>query len=90
MFESSSKRIAWIILALCSLVWLRTAIFYIIITPFHHLPLHHFIHFAYYHIHDYSGKISKLVQNYQGSEEALLCEFSKVELMKGVEVFQTP
>ena len=47
---------------------LYLSIFYITITPFHHSPLHHFIHFAYNHIHNYSGKMSKLIQKYQGSE----------------------
>ena len=34
--------------------------------------------------------MSILIQKYQGSEEALLCEFSKIELIKGGEVFQVP
>ena len=34
--------------------------------------------------------MSKLIQKYQGSEEALLCEFAKFELIKGGEVFQLP
>ena len=52
--------------------------------------MHHFIHFAYTHIRNYSGKMSKSIQNYQGREEALLCEFAKVELIQCGEVFQGP
>ena len=96
MFARSSKKITWIILTFCSLVWWRTAVtvnpylFQYFISPFHHSPLHHFIHFEYYYIPNYSGKMSKLIQKYQGSEEALLCEFAKVELIKGGEMFRVP
>ena len=31
-----------------------------------------------------------MIQKYQGSEEALLCEFAKYELIEGREVFQVP
>ena len=78
---------------------LSFSIFYITLTPFCHFsifpfcqftiaPLYHFIHFAYYLIRNYSGKMYKLIQKYQGSEEALLCQFGKSELIKGGEVFK--
>ena len=89
IFARYSNIITWIILALCSLFRWRTFgpvspiffIFYIIISPLQHSPLQHLIHFVYYHIRNYSGKMSKLIQKYQVSEEDLLCDFSKVELM---------
>ena len=99
MFARSSKRITWIIITLCSLVRRRTVVpvspylFQYFIPPLHHFtisPLHHLIHFAYYHIRNYSGKMFKLIQKYQGSEEALLCELPKVKLIKGGEMFQVP
>ena len=34
--------------------------------------------------------MSKLIQKYEGSEEALFYEFEKFELIKGGEVFQVP
>ena len=40
------------------------------ILPLHHytiLLLHHFITFEYYLIRNYLGKMSKLIQNYQGT-----------------------
>ena len=45
---------------------------------------------AYDLIRNYSGKRSKLIQKYQGSDEALLCQFLKVEFIKGVWLFQVP
>ena len=96
IFARYSNIITWIILALCSLLRWRTFgpvspiffIFYIIISPLQHSPLQHLIHFVYYHIRNYSGKMSKLIQKYQVSEEDLLCDFSKVEWFKCGEVFQ--
>ena len=56
---------------------LSFSLLFITITPFHHSPLHHFINFSYYHIRNYSGEMSKLIQKYQEYEEDLLCEFEK-------------
>ena len=53
-------------------------------------PFYHFIIFAYDLIRNHSGKNSKLIQKYQGYDEALLCHFSKVVFIKGIEVFQVP
>ena len=54
------------------------------ISPFTIAP---FNSFTSYHIHNYSGKMSKFIHEYQGSEEYLLCEFEKVKLIKVGEVF---
>ena len=68
------------------------------IWPFHHPPfdhftiatLHSFMNFSYDLIRNYSGKMPKLIQKYQGSDKSLLCQFSGVECIKGMEVFQVP
>ena len=94
MFAISSNIITWIIITVCSLVRWRTSspvstyLFPCFISTFHHSSLHHFIHFAYYIIHNYSGGGSKFIQNYQGYKEALLFQFEKVELIKGWGAFQ--
>ena len=60
------------------------------ISPFHHLPLYHLMTFAYFLISDYSGKMSKLIQKYQDSDEALVCNFEKVKAIKRMDVVQVP
>ena len=34
--------------------------------------------------------MSKLIQNYQGSDKALLCRFEKNEAIIGMDVFEVP
>ena len=59
---------------------------YFTVTPFH--KFHHCIKFAYFIIPDYLGKLYKLVQNYQGTDESLLYDFEKVEVLKGADVVE--
>ena len=101
LFARLPKRITWIILKLCSLVR-RINVgtmsphifhFYITIKLFHQFTfslftIHHFIHFAPDNIRNYSGKMSKLVHQYQEYEESLLCQFAKVELIQDGQFFQ--
>ena len=44
--------------------------------------------FAYYLIHNWSGKCFILIQSYQGSDEFLLCQFGKIKVLKGRYVVQ--
>ena len=54
------------------------------------LPAHQLMTVAYYCIPNYPWKISKLIQKYQGTDESLLCQFEKLEVVKGTDVVEVP